>query len=623
MAANEADKRRYRIRITTFLVAGFVLILAVRYAAVMIPAQSTPSAPPSAATERGPILDRRGRVLAIQTRLNTVTGWKPEIRDIAGTARILADILDRDPRDISDILAASDGFMTIQRTITPSQSRRIEAQLRTGSLTGIRLQPDMGRSYPERDAAASIIGYVGVDNVGLSGIEYMFSRYLTPTGDETQENPLMMGNQVFLTLDLAIQGAADDLGRRLMGVHQADSVMILVMDARDGGILAMSTTPSFDLNNFRSYSSTDRRNHAIAKIFEPGSVFKVFSLAAFMELGGITTHDRFDTSRGYVSERGNFVITDLANYGVINPAQIIKFSSNVGAAYASERVEAGAFYAMLSGFGFGAATGIDLNGEERGLLARPDQWSGRTQQTIAIGQEIGVTAIQMVSAATALANEGVVLRPQIVDRIVSPAGEVLQRFGREPVRQVLSPGTARTMLSMMQGSTDPDGTARRISVEGVPVAAKTGTAEVFDSLQRRYSDTHFIASTMALVPAQEPELIVYVVIDYPRGESFYGGRIAAPAVDEMIEFLVPYWNIPRETDTVIEHPGRIVVRRQELPALEENMPDFSGLPLRTLMPLLAREDVSVTISGSGYVVSQTPAPGTELSPGIAIHLELE
>ncbi len=623
MGGMEQDRRSHRITVTMTVLVGVAVLLVVRYAGIMIPGNPLGHAETGIEFERGPILDRRGRILAIQTRLDTITGWKPEIRDIAGTSRILGDVLDRDPREIADLLAASEGFVTIQRTITPSQSRRIEAHRRNGELAGIRLQPDLGRSYPERDAAAAVIGYAGVDNVGLSGVEYMFSQYLIPDTGTSRDNPLRMGNQVFLTLDLAVQSAADDLGRRLLGLHQADSVMIIVMDAREGGVLAMSTRPSFDLNNFRNYDEQERRNHAISRIYEPGSVFKAFSIAAFLELGGITVHDRFDTSQGYTAERGNFVITDLANYGMVTPEQIIKYSSNVGAAYASETVAAGAFYGMLSSLGFGSTTGIDLNGEERGLLARPEFWSARTQQTIAIGQEIGVTGIQMVTAATALANEGILLRPQIVDRIVAPGGEVVQRFGREPIRQVMSASTARTMLQLMRSSTDPDGTANRISVEGVSVAAKTGTAEVYDRARGRYSDTHFVASTMALVPAEDPELIVYVVIDHPRGESFYGGRIAAPAVNELLQFLVPYWDIPRDTDTVVEHPGRIVVERQESPQVDTTVPDFTGLPMRSLVPLFAREDLNVQISGSGYVVAQDPPAGTPVREGMTIRLELE
>jgi cell division protein FtsI (penicillin-binding protein 3) len=602
-------------------VAGVAAILMVRYAFIMLPAEPTEARGDPANVERGPILDRRGRILAIQTELDTVTAWKPEIEDVSRTAEILADILDLGARELEARLVATDGFTILQRTITPSQSDRIEAERRAGNLQGIRLEPDTGRSYPAKEAAAPIVGFTGVDNVGLAGIEYMFSGELMPVVDG--EANYAIGNQVFLTLDLAIQSAADDLSRELLSRHQADSVMIVVGEAKTGALLAVSSLPTFDPNHFREYDAAERRNDFLSRIYEPGSVFKVFSVASFLELGGIGLSDLFNTSNGYTTEGGELVITDLADYGAVDAEEIIKFSSNVGAAYASEEVAPGALYTMLTRFGFGRETGIDLNGEERGLLTPPEEWSGRTRPTIAIGQEIGVTAAQVFAATTVLANDGMLLRPQIVDRIVSPTGEVLHRFQREPIREVLSPGTAGTMLRLMDAATGPGGTARRIQVDGLSVAAKTGTAEVFDREIGAYSEDHFLASTLALVPAEDPELIVYVVIDFPRGESFYGGRIAAPAADEMIEFLVPYWDIPRSTDTVVEHSGRIVAGEPSLPDLGRTVPDYSGLPVRTLLPLLGNSAVNVVIEGSGWVVRQNPSPGAPVESGMTIRLELE
>ncbi|POR01144.1 hypothetical protein AU468_08655 [Alkalispirochaeta sphaeroplastigenens] len=616
------ENRNSRTKITTFAVILIWLVLIVQYGNIMIP--GTPAAARSSAPlfERGPILDRRGRILAIQTNLDTITAWRPHVRDLNETARILGDILDQDHRLIAERLVASPGFVTIERTITPSQSRRIRAELKQGNLRGIHLQPDLGRSYPEGETAAAVIGYSGVDNVGLAGIEYMFSEHLLPPGLAADQQGSSMGNQVFLTLDLAIQTAADDLGKRLLSDHQADAVMILVAEAKTGALLAMSSQPSFNPNTFHSYSREARKNPAISRIYEPGSVFKVYSMASFLELGGITPESRFDASRAYSTRDGGFRITDIASYGMIGPREVIQYSSNVGAAFASEAVEEGPFYTMLSAFGFGSPTRVELNGEERGLLAPPDRWSGRSKPTLAIGQEVGVTALQMVTAATPLANEGILLRPRIVDRIVSPSGEVIQRFGRDPIRQVLSPATVDLMLSYMESATSPGGTARRIRLEGVSVAAKTGTAEVFDPRQGGYSDTHFLASTLALVPARDPQLIVYLVIDHPRGE-YLGGRIAAPAVGELLNFLAPYYGIPRENDTPLDHSGRIVIRPNPLPEVRDTMPDLSGLPLRSVLPLLGRDDLVVTIDGSGYVVGQRPPPGTPLGEGAEITLELE
>ena len=623
MDQNSTDKRSPRLTIVGIVVASLAALIIFKYASIMLPGSATTRRVAAGEVERGPILDRRGRIMAIQTRLDTVTAWKPEVDDIEGTARILAEVLELPESELTARLTAANGFLIVQRTITPSQSERIRAERREGRLRGVRLEPDTGRSYPERGAAAAVIGFTGVDNVGLSGIEYMFSGELAPNAEAVGDLSLAMGNQIFLTLDLAIQSEADRIAGDLLREHEADSVMVIVGEARTGALLALSSQPSFDPNNFRNYTDEERRNRIISQIYEPGSVFKAFSVAGFLELGGIDTEDRFNTSGGYRSPDGGYVITDLADYGWVDAEEIIKFSSNVGAAYASERVESGAFYTILTQFGFGRRTGVDLNGEEHGLLAPPEEWSSRSRPTLAIGQEIGTTAIQIFTAATTLANDGILLRPQIIDRIVSPSGEVLRRLERDPIREVLSPGTASTMLALMDRATDSNSTGRRIQVEGISVAAKTGTAEVFDPETGTYSDEHFIASTLALFPTEDPQLIVYVVIDYPKGESFLGGRIAAPAVDRLIEFLVPYWDIPRDTDIVVSHPGRITTHEPELPPIDGTIPDYTGLPIRALLPLLGREDVRVLIDGSGWVVRQSPPPGTTFRHGMNIRLELE
>jgi len=620
---SESDKRHHRFLVVGAFLSVVALLLVVRYGSIMVPATSAGPGPRTPEIERGPILDRRGRILAIQTRLDTVTAWKPEIDDLDRTIRTLSSLLQLPIEEVRARFTSTNSFVIVERTITPRQSDAVRAEIAAGNLPGVRLQEDFGRNYPERETAASVIGYVGVDDIGLAGIEYMFSGELIPSPEGMEDAQLLMGNQVFLTLDLAIQSFADDFGARILNEYDADQVMITVAHAPTGDLLAMSAQPSFDPNAFREYTAEERRNRIISHIYEPGSVFKVFSLAAFLDLGGIDQDDTFPTTGGYRADDGAFIITDLADYGMVTPREIIKFSSNVGAAYASERVEPGSFYSMLRAFGFGERTGIDLNGEEAGLLAEPSVWSGRTQQTLAIGQEIGVTGIQMIAAALTLANDGILLRPQIVDRIVSPTGEVVRRFEREPVREVISSATARRMLDFMQSATEPGGTARRIQVEGIDVAAKTGTAEVFDPDTGEYSTEHFIASTLAIFPADDPEMIVYVVIDYPRGVEFYGGRIAAPEADALIEFLVPYWDIPRNTDTVTQHPGRITVSEPDLPELGATVPDYNGLPVRALMPLLQEEEVTVRIIGSGHVVRQTPEPGTPVQPGMEIVLELE
>ncbi len=615
------NRRRYRIAFA--LLSILVVVVFVRFASVMLTGVPTEAGQlrPSFVRERGAIYDRTGRILALQTELDTVTAWTPHIRDPQTTAARLADILSLNEAELLERFLGSNGFLIIKRTVSPTESERLRRLISEGQLPGIRLEPDTGRSYPERHLASHLIGYVGVDNVGLGGIEYSYNQHLlTPLVDA---NNNASGNHIYLTIDLAIQSEFERIAKRGQEENQADAVIMLAADARTGEYLAYASLPNYDPNIFDRYSAEDRRNRPISMVYEPGSVFKVFSVASFIELGGLDEADRFQTSGGYRSPDGSFTLRDVGNFGLLDAEGIIKYSSNVAAAYASEQVPNDAFYHMIRRFGFGAATGIGLNGEERGLLREPVRWSARSKQTISIGQEIGVTANQIVAAATALANDGVLLKPHVVSRIVSPDGRTLQEFGREPVREVISPRTARTMLDYMRASTEGAGTARRIRIDGVEIAAKTGTAEVYDASIGSYSPEAFIASTLAILPADDPAVILYAVIVHPRGESIYGSRIAVPMVREASEFLIPYLGIPTNRDQIARHSGRIAVSSPRLPLLEDTVPDYSGLPKRTLLPLLQRDDLVVDIRGSGWVVRQSPPPGTAAEPGMVLRLDLE
>lgn len=614
---------RRLVAVSVFLL-GAVMVIVGQYAGIML-GSDTSSGPREVSVprvERGPILDREGRVLAIHTELDTVTAWTPDVEDPEAIASLLAAILDVSADELLERLMSRQGFVILQRTITPTQSREIKEGLDSGALPGILLRPDLGRTYPEGEVASTIVGYVGVDNRGLGGIEYTLDALLSPS-PTSDGSTMIFGNQVFLTIDTNVQFTLENMARDALETHDADSVMIVAMDARNGELVSMVSLPHFDPNSFADYPETRRRNKAVSMIYEPGSVFKVFSLAAFLELGGIGLSDYFNTSGSYRNQTADFRITDLGDYGRINAEGIIKYSSNVGAAYASETVTSDSFYRVLKDFGFGERTGITLNGEERALLRRPAAWSGRSQQTIAIGQEIGVTAIQMVTAATAFANNGVLLRPRIVRKIVSPEGRTIEFFDREPVREVLSPSTAQLMLDLMESATEPDGTARRLQVEGIRVSAKTGTAEVYDPEIGTYSSENFVASCLAVFPTDNPQLIVYAVIVHPRGESIYGGRIAVPLVRDVAAFLVNYRGIPRQGEQVAKHDGRIAATLPALPEFSRTVPDLSGLPKRSLLPLIDADGLDVVINGNGWVVEQTPPAGTPLRRGMTITVELE
>jgi cell division protein FtsI (penicillin-binding protein 3) len=601
------------------LIAIILVLILIRYGSIML---GEPAGVPgvgsaqSGSLERGPILDRNGRILAIQTRLDTVWAWRPEIADPVGVALALSPALGLEPESLAEKLTGNTGSVTIKRTISPAESASVRQLQAQGLIPGVRLREDYGRSYPERSSLGAVVGFVGDDGEGLSGIEYTMEPWLIPAADGQ-----LFGNQVFLTVDMSIQYESERLASRALNDYQADSVVLLTLDSRSGDVLGYASVPGYDPNRFADYPDDERRNRPITRVYEPGSVFKIFTIGSFLQLGGIRADSVFATTGIY--DRTVPPIRDLANYGTIDTQGIIRFSSNVGAALASETVDARPFYNMLRLFNFGEETGIELNGEERGLLATPEDWSPRTKPTLAIGQEIGVTALQLASAATVFANRGILLKPNIVDRIVTPNGRVLKDYGRTPVREVLSPGVAAIILDAMESAVRDEGTARRLRYEGLRIAAKTGTAQTIDPETGTYSEDRFLASTLAILPVESPSVIVYVAIDNPRSGEFYGGRIAAPLVREYLDFLVPYLGIPVEGIADYTLPDRVTVQATELPEITTVIPDYSGLPKRTLLPLLARSDIAVRFEGYGWVASQSPAPGTPFVPGMELVLEFE
>lgn len=447
------------------LLSIFAVAIIIHFGTIMLTPAQQGSTSSDLEIERGPILDRNGRLLAIQTELPTVTVWTPYVENPEQTAGSLAQILDIPYEDILTSLAIPNRDITIKRTISPEEAGVIDLLKQQGELQGVTLRRGFGRIYPEGRTAPHVIGFAGTDNVGLEGIEFIMDAVLSPPPADTRGGR-SYGNQVFLTIDIVIQHAMEEIVEGLREEHSPDSIMLIVMEAGSGEILSYVSMPDYDPNSFTEYDNNSRRNRPVQMTYEPGSVFKIFSIASIIQLGGINDTSLFNTAGGYSNQQVVAPINELGenNYGTIGPEGIIKFSSNVGAAYASDTVSRRDFYQMLRQFGFGQITGIDLNGEERGLLAAINSWSGRSKPTIAIGQEIGVTAIQMVQAATALTNGGTMFRPQIIKRIVSPAGELVKENTPVEVRRVLNSDTAELMLRYMQSASTGGGRAAGLSL---------------------------------------------------------------------------------------------------------------------------------------------------------------
>jgi len=324
-----------------------------------------------------------------------------------------------------------------------------------------------------------------------------------------------------------------------------------------------------------------------------------------------------------MSSGEEIVIKCLGTHGAVDLTGILGYSCNAGAAYASDTVSGLDFYAKLREFGFGDRTGADLAGESPGVIRSPGEWSARTKPTVAIGQEVLVTALQMAAAATPLANGGMLLRPRTLLRVTGRDGTVLDDPEPIAVKQVLDPRSAAEVLTAMEAVVLDSGTGRRARIDDLRMSVKTGTAQMIDPATRRYSPDDFIASTLALFPSESPEYIVYAAIIKPRGESIYGGRIAAPLVKDAANIIADLYGVARAGSATLEHDGRIAVTRMAPAVIGETMPDLTGYPKRLLTPLLERSDITVEILGEGWVASQDPAPGQPVPPGSTVTLELE
>ncbi|MBN2873558.1 MAG: PASTA domain-containing protein, partial [Spirochaetales bacterium] len=360
--------------------------------------------------------------------------------------------------------------------------------------------------------------------------------------------------------------------------------------------------------------------------YEPGSVFKVYSMGALMSLGGIDEQSSFYCDGAYEREtatEGDIVIKCLGHHGSVNVTKILEYSCNAGAAYASDTVSSIDFYARIREFGFGERAGADLAGESPGLIRRPEEWSARTKPTIAIGQELLVTALQMASAGTVLANDGVLLRPRTLERIVSATGTTIDEPQPIAVRRVMEQTEARAILDAMEAAVLDTGTGRRARIDDLRMSVKTGTAQMIDPRTRRYSETDFTASTMALFPSESPDYIVYAAIFKPKGLSTYGGRIAAPLVKDAANIIADLYGVARSGAATVEHSGGVRVSPLALAEIGETMPDLRGAPKRALTPLLERTDILVEILGDGWVAEQEPAPGSPITPGMTIILRLK
>ncbi|RLC05594.1 MAG: penicillin-binding protein 2 [Deltaproteobacteria bacterium] len=504
--------------------------------------------------ERGQILDRSMNKLATSIDAISITACPFKIKDPGVAARKLSKILNINAKKLQKTLSSQRMFAWVARRVSPNQA----SQIRQLNFTGIYFENDSKRFYPNRNLAAQVIGFTGADDSGLEGFEFKYNSVLEGSSLKVRVNrdgngrildldkkkrAQLKGNSIVLTIDKKIQFLSEQTLEKTVKAHRAKSGMVLVMRPQTGEFLSIAHFPEFNPNNFKGYESAVFRNRAVTDAFEPGSAMKVFTAAAALEKG-FTPKSIFFCENG-TYKIGTFTINDTHPHDWLSINQIIKFSSNIGAVKIGETIGDKALYKYLAAFGFGDKTRVGSPGETSGILAPYRKWSRIDAGAISFGQGVSVSAIQLISGISAIANDGNLMKPMLVKKIISKNGEDLSVYHPETIRRVVSSKTAQQVKRMMSLVVKEEGTGIKASMEGYTVCGKTGTAQKALKNQKGYSKNKYISVFAGFAPQDNPELAVLVVIDEPR-KQYYGGDVAAPAFKTIMAESFNYLNIPPE-----------------------------------------------------------------------------
>ena len=616
---------------------------------------------------RGQLLDRQGRELARSIDTESFFADPREIPSTEDTARRIAAITGQDRAELTSRLSeakeSSKKFVWILRRLDIQSASKLD-QL---NLDGIYSRKEPKRYYPNDSLAAHVLGFVGTDEIGLSGVEQYYNEkirgeagkvYLERDRErrafesyEVQSHP---GQTVVLTIDQTIQYRTEQALSAAVDRAHAKSGTAIVMDPRTGEILALANAPTFDPNQPVANSAEARANGALQSIYEPGSTFKIVAYSAAIEKGLVKPDDKIDCQMGSITVAGR-LIHDGHPYGIVTVADALAKSSNVGAIKLGLMVGNESMYEYMKRLGFGSRTGVDLAGESPGILRALNRWQPSSIGSLAIGQEVGVTPLQMATAYSVLANGGTLVKPHLLRELRAPDGSVL--FQAKPeTRPALKPETTEALRGMFEGVT-LHGTAKKAQLDGYSAAGKTGTAQKVDPRTHAYSATKFIGSFVGFAPVKNPAVVIIVVIDEPLG-SYHGGDVAAPVFREIAEQILPELGV---TPDVEFKPGPTLIaqtskssttqikddsiqteqREASLPkiaaqnfngqaseivlAVASNraalMPDLHGQSVRDVARTCAQLGLRLEARGEGHAVRQTPEPGAEVDAGQIVRVD--
>jgi cell division protein FtsI (penicillin-binding protein 3) len=635
---------------------------------------------------RGIILDRKGLELAISTRVSSVVAHPLQIQQADRFSRELAPILGYKPRDLKEILTRPASFVWVKRHLTPEREAAFMAwaaeadrKARIAKTTGrqdtdtIYLLSEAKRYYPQLSLAGQVLGFCNIDGQGLEGIEHEFDGQLYGkpkqcwktmdacgriiSSEEKALDPEVMGNNVVLTLDHTVQYIAEKELARGVANYNAAGGTALVMQPQTGEILAMAQLPTMDPNRYSQFPEYTRRNRLVTDCLEPGSTYKIFIVASALDANVVKPTDRYHCENGVWCLDAKDSIHDVHPYGSLTVQQVVQKSSNIGAAKIASKLGATRLDQYLRWFGFGNKSGIAFGGESSGLLrnlARAHSLIDRV--TVAFGQGVSVTPLQLTMALAAMGNGGVLMEPHIAKEVIDPQGNKVQEFPPRPVRRVMSERVAQQMLAIMETVTQKGGTGTGAAVPGFTVAGKTGTAQKV--VGRAYSHNKFNALFIGMVPADKPVLAIAIIVDEPKG-AIFGGVVAAPIFREIATQslrVLGYYpqqeklddlNMPVQAKMAISAKDARMAKATPAPVLApaaapapilaqllpvkpkapqeppKVMPDLKGYTIRQVLDLLNHTGLKCRVEGSGLAVSQEPSPGTAINPGTTCSVKFQ
>lgn len=600
------------------------------------------------AANRGEILDRNGRVLAYSVDADSIYAVPTDIDNPDAAASALCDALEachqREREAIAERIRRGRAFAYVRRQVSPDEARRVAAL----GLGGIGFMKESRRFYPNKQLAAHVLGYVGIDNNGLNGLEATYDALikgrpgtvLVQTDARRQafsriERPPTSGATLELSLDQYLQHVAERELRAGVEAAGAAGGSVVVMDPRTGEILALANYPTFNPNTYRDHGDNERRNRAVQDLYEPGSTFKIVTAGAALDDGLLQPETRIDTSPGRIRFGTRVIDEDRGhNYGQLTFTDVIVRSSNVGAVKVGLTLGAGRMGSYVQRFGFGRRISPDFSGENPGIVWNPARLNDSALASVSMGYQVGVTPLQMAAAVSAVANGGELVEPRVVRAVIAGGSRAV--VPRKVLRRAVSPATAAVLTDMMEQVVER-GTGRRAKVAGFTAAGKTGTAQKI--VNGRYSTSDYNVSFVGFVPSRQPAFAIVVVVDSPRKVSPYGGTVAAPIFQRIADAGLRLHGVPPSVNPA---PPVIVARRDAAPRQAGPaavpaivtlgggdtgsgalIPDLRGLGARDALRTLARLGLTARVHGTGVVVGQDPPPGSPIERGAVSTLRLE